>query len=88
MRDFSKIVNLIWRVPAAIVWGGLGYYLVKVAAVWVLSTWAIYMQATDVVTFGTFVPLVVPLGALLWAFQEFIFPEEPPKQPPYGRYPQ
>ena len=89
MIDFQKILNLIWRVPLALIIGGLGYYLAKYIAVLVLSANAIYMNARDVTTFGTLVPLAVPIGCLVWAFGEFIFPPEPPKQPPIGGgYPQ
>ena len=83
MIDFHKIVNLIWRVPIAIIVGGLGYLIVKTVAVEALYKYASYLKATDVVTIGTFLPLVMPLGAMIWAFAEFIFPhEEPPEQRP------
>jgi hypothetical protein len=86
MNDFSKIVNLVWRVPVAILLGGFGYYLVKYIVVWMLSESAIYMSALEVVTWATFVPLMVPIGFLVWAFGDFIFPPKPPEEPPRGGF--
>lgn len=86
MDEFGKYVNLIWKVPVAILAGGLGYYIVKYFAVLVLSSNAIFMNARDITTMGTFVPLVVPIGFLVWAFGDFIFPPKPPEVPPGGGY--
>lgn len=83
MKDFGKFANLIWRVPIAVIGGGLGYYIVKLVAVWVLSLSAIHMDRLTVTTLGTLIPLAVPIVLLVWAFKDFIFPEEPP-EPPIG----
>lgn len=80
----SKYLNLIWRVPVAIIGSGLGYYGAKFIAVLVLSSVSIHMNARDITLMGTFIPLAVPVGFMIWAFRDFIFPPEPPKQPPIG----
>jgi hypothetical protein len=82
----SKFLNLIWKVPVAIIGGGLGYYGAKFIAVLVLSVASVHMDAMTITFMGTFVPLVVPIGFMIWAFHDFIFPPEPPKQPPGGGY--
>jgi len=78
----SKFLNLIWRVPVAIIVGGLGYYGAKFIAVLVLSSVSTYMNARDITLMGTFIPLAVPITFMVWAFSEFIFPPKPPAEPP------
>ena len=80
----SKFLNLIWKVPVAIIGGGLGYYLVKFIAVLVLSMCSTSMNARDITLMGTFIPLAVPIMFGVWAFSEFIFPPKPPAEPPMG----
>ncbi len=78
----GKFLNLVWRVPVAIIGGGLGYYVVKFIMRSILPSFSIYMDAGTITLFGTWAPLAVPTGLMVWAFQEFIFPPKPPQQPP------
>jgi hypothetical protein len=80
----SKYINLIWRIPVAIIGGGLGYYGAKFIAVLVLSSMSVYMSPRDITLMGTWVPLVVPITFGIWAIRDFIFPPKPPAQPPIG----
>jgi len=85
----SKFLNLIWRVPVAIIGGGIGYAIIKVGAVAVLAMCSQYMNATTITLVGTFIPLAVPATfAIVFAFGEFIFPPKPPAVPPGGYIPQ
>ena len=84
----SKFLNLIWKVPVAIIGGGLGYYGAKFIAVFVLSTISVHMNARDIILMGTFIPLAVPITFMVWAFSDFILPPKPPTQPPGGYIPQ
>ena len=84
----SKFLNLIWKVPVAIIGGGLGYYSAKFIAVFVLSVVSIHMDAVTITFMGTFIPLAVPITFMVWAFSDFIFPPKPPAVPPGGYIPQ
>jgi len=77
----GKFLNLVWRVPLAVLGGGLGYYGVKYIMLTLLPGFSIYMDAGTITLFGTWAPLAVPAGCMVWAFQEFIFPPKQPRGP-------
>lgn len=78
----GKYLNLVWRIPVAIIGGGLGYYLTKYLMVYFLQTFSVYMDAATITLLGTFAPLAVPVGLFVWAVKDFIFPQPPPNEPP------
>jgi len=80
----GKYLNLVWRIPVAIIGGGFGYYLCKLLMVTFLASFSQYMDAATVTLFATWAPLAIPIGLFFWAIKDFIFPSEPPSQPPGG----
>jgi len=86
MKEFDRLVNLIWRVPVGVLLGAMGYAMVKGVAVMLLYSYASNLPAWVVTLVGWGVPAVVPLGCLMWAFWEFISPPKPPSYPSAGPY--
>lgn len=81
-----KFLNLVWKIPVAVMAGGLGYIVIKNIVVYLLTTYAIYLNSMAVVIIGTFIPLAAPAFALFWAFSDFILPPKPPTPPTGGGY--